>query len=109
MEVPARADVACRDRVQLNVGGTVMTTARCTLEARSSYFRSMFSRWSHGNEGGEERDWAQEQADLLANMRENVANAKTQVAVLAVMRGRFQRRFNQRSPQQRGGRISPGG
>lgn len=33
-------------RVQLNVGGTCMTTALTTLEARSSYFRSMFSRWS---------------------------------------------------------------
>lgn len=40
-------------RVQLNVGGTCMTTALTTLEARSSYFRSMFSRWSTADEHDE--------------------------------------------------------
>ena len=47
---------------------------------------------AESEEGVEESDWAQEQAELLENMRANGVNAETQVAVLAVMRGRFQRR-----------------
>ncbi len=45
-----RLRIEMAGRVTLNVGGTHMTTAMSTLEARSSYFRSMFARWAGEDE-----------------------------------------------------------
>lgn len=75
----------------------------------SSSWESIAAEKESDEDDNGDRDWAQKQAELLENMRANGVNAETQVAVLAVMRGRFQRRFNPRSPPRGGDRRNPNG
>ena len=59
------------------------------------------------SEEDDDEDWVTQQAELLSNMRENGVNQETQVAVLAIMRGRFQKKpgggGNFRNGQRTGG------